>query len=150
MKKYIRTITWKFADASHQYPELKDKNVRIQSPQDLYEAFKFLFLGEVKERFVVFWLSSSNNVTGFEVISEGLLNSCQVHPREVFRGAIISSAAGILVAHNYPSGNTDPSNEDIAITKKLVDAGKIIDISLFDHLIFTDDGYTSFVDRKLM
>jgi len=109
-----------------------------------------LFDGEVKERFVVFWLNSANVVTGFEVISEGTLNSSVVHPREVFRGAIVATCANIILAHNHPSGNTEPSNEDISITKKLVEAGKIIDIKVFDHLIFAEDAYTSFVEKRLI
>ncbi|MBU2492394.1 MAG: DNA repair protein RadC [Bacteroidetes bacterium] len=150
MKCYIRTISWKFSDTSEQYPQLKDKKIKITSPNDLYEAFRFLFDGEVKERFVVFWLSSCNIVSGFEVISEGLLNSSLVHPREVFRGAIIATCANIILAHNHPSGNVDPSMEDIKITKKLVEAGKIIDISVFDHIIFCENQYTSFIERRLM
>ena len=104
----------------------------------------------MKERFAVFWLSSANVVTGFEVISEGLLNSSLVHPREVFRGAIVSTCANIILAHNHPSGNPEPSTEDISITKKLVEAGKIIEIAVFDHLIFADDAFTSFVSRGLI
>ena len=98
----------------------------------------------------MFWLSSANVVTGFEVISEGLLNSSLVHPREVFRGAIVSTCANIILAHNHPSGNPEPSTEDISITKKLVEAGKIIEIAVFDHLIFADDAFTSFVSRGLI
>ena len=104
----------------------------------------------MKERFVVFWLSSANVVTGFEVISEGLLNSSLVHAREVYRGAIVSTCANIILAHNHPSGNPEPSQEDISITKKLVEAGKIIDISVFDHIIFSEDKYLSFVNRSLI
>lgn len=109
-----------------------------------------MFDGEVKERFVVFWLNTANVVTGFEVISEGLLNSSLVAPREVFRGAIVATCANIILAHNHPSGNTDASQEDISITKKLVEAGKIIDISVFDHIIFAENSYTSFVSRGLI
>ena len=109
-----------------------------------------MFDGEVKERFVTFWLNSANVVTGFEVISEGILNASVVHPREVFRGAIVASCANIIIAHNHPSGNPVPSNEDIAVTKKLVEAGKLIEISVFDHIIFADDTYTSFVEKRLI
>jgi DNA repair protein RadC len=109
-----------------------------------------LFDGEVKERFITFWLNSANVVTGFEVISEGILNASVVHPREVFRGAIVATCANIIVAHNHPSGNTEPSNEDIVLTKKLVEAGKIIDITVFDHIIFAEDTYTSFVEKRLI
>ncbi len=109
-----------------------------------------MFDGEVKEKFVVFWLSSSNNITGFEIISEGTLNSSVVHPREVFRGAIVATCANIIIAHNHPSGNQEPSNEDISLTNKLVDAGKLLEISVFDHIIFAEDNYTSFIERRLM
>ena len=109
-----------------------------------------MFDGEVKERFVVFWLSSSNNITDFEIVSEGTLNSSVVHPREVFRGAIVATCANIIIAHNHPSGNQDPSNEDISLTKKLVDAGKLLEISVFDHIIFAEHNYTSFIERRLI
>ena len=109
-----------------------------------------MFDGEVKERFVVFWLNSANVVTGFEVISEGTLNSSVVHPREVFRGAIVATCANIILAHNHPSGNLEPSSEDIAITKKLVEAGKIIDIKVFDHIIFAENTYTSFIEKRII
>jgi DNA repair protein RadC len=90
-----------------------------------------LFDEQVKERFIVFWLNSANIVQGFEIISEGTLNSSVVHPREVFRGAIVATCANIIVAHNHPSGNSEASNEDIVLTKKLVEAGKIVDIQVF-------------------
>lgn len=73
-----------------------------------------------------------------------------MHPREVFRGAIVSSCANIIVAHNHPSGNLEPSNEDISLTKKLIEAGKIIEINVFDHIIFAENEYTSFVEKRLM
>ncbi len=150
MKSYIKTISWKFRDAEVDYPQLKDRKIKITSPNEIYENFNFLFDGQVKERFIVFWLSSSNIVTGFEVISEGLLNSSLVHPREVYRGAIVSTSANIILAHNHPSGNIEPSNEDISITQQLVQAGKIIGITVFDHIIFGDGGFTSFVERRLL
>ncbi len=109
-----------------------------------------MFDGEVKERFVVFWLNSANVVTGFEIISEGTLNASVVHPREVFRGAIVATCANIIIAHNHPSGNPEPSNEDINLTNKLIEAGKIIEILVFDHIIFAEGVYTSFVERRLI
>lgn len=109
-----------------------------------------MFDGEVKEKFVVFWLNSANIVTGFEVISEGTLNSSVVHSREVFRGAIIATCAHIILAHNHPSGNPEPSTEDISITKRLIEAGKIIDITVFDHIIFAEEKYTSLVDKRII
>jgi DNA repair protein RadC len=79
-----------------------------------------------------------------------LLNSSLVHPREVFRGAIVATCANIIIAHNHPSGNLEPSREDISITKKLVEAGKIVDISVLEHLIFADNGFTSFLERRIV
>jgi len=147
----IKNIVWKFKDSEEAYPELKGlSNIKISEPSEVYKNFRFLFENEVKEKFIVFWLSSANSVIGFETITEGILNASLVHPREVFRGAIVSSCASIIIAHNHPSGNPEPSNEDITITKKLVEAGKIIDINVFDHIIFINDGYTSFVEKWLM
>jgi DNA repair protein RadC len=146
----IKTITWRFKDSTESYPQLKNRKVKITSPNEVYENFSFLFEGEVREKFIVFWLSTSNNVIGFEVISEGLLNSSLVHPREVFRGAIVATCANIILAHNHPSGNNEPSQEDISITKRLIEAGKILDISVLDHLIFCDEGFTSLVERRII
>ena len=98
----------------------------------------------------MFWLNSANRVTGFEIVSEGLLNSSLVHPREVFRGAIVATCASIIIAHNHPSGNTEPSAEDLAITKQIAEAGKVIGITVHDHIVFTDDGYCSFAERGLI
>ncbi|MFA6978636.1 MAG: JAB domain-containing protein [Ignavibacteriaceae bacterium] len=148
--KSIKTISWKFRDIQESYPELADCQKKITSPEDVYAQFSFLFRNEVKEKFVVFWLNSQNRVIGFEVVSEGTLDSSVVHPREVFRGAIVATCRNIIIAHNHPSGNLEPSNEDISITKKLVETGKIIEINVFDHIIFTNSGYTSFVEKRLM
>lgn len=150
MKQCIKTVTWKFRDSGESYPELKNRKVKITSPETMYENFNFLFKREVREKFVVFWLSSSNNVIGFEVITEGLLNSSLVHPREVFRGAVVATCANIMLAHNHPSGNLEPSNEDISITKRLSEVGNILEIKVLDHIIFTDEGFTSFVERRII
>ena len=145
----MQTIEWKFRDTSEDYPQLKGTTT-IKTPENLFQQFRSLFENQVKEKFIVFWLNSANRVIGFEVISEGILNSSLVHPREVFRGAIVNSCASIIVAHNHPSGNPEPSKEDVEITKKLVDSGKIIGITVFDHLIFVNNRYLSFVERGLM
>ncbi|MEW5842308.1 MAG: JAB domain-containing protein [Bacteroidota bacterium] len=140
----VRTIVWKFRDVEESYPELGDtKDSKICSPWDMYRTFKFLFDHEVREKFVVFWLSAANKVIGFEVITEGTLSSTIVEPREVFRGAIVASCKSIIVAHNHPSGNKEPSKEDLAITEKLKAAGKIIGIEVLDHIIFTNHDFYS-------
>ena len=122
----------------------------IRSPADVFQNYQSLFKDQVRERFVVLWLNSANKVLGFEVITEGLLNSSLTHPREVFRGAIVSTSASIILAHNHPSGNPEPSQEDISITKQIVDSGKIIGIPVHDHIIFADNNFTSLAERGII
>jgi DNA repair protein RadC len=151
MKYCLRTVTWRFQESSEALPEIKGRaSVYIRGPEDLFNSYHSLFDNQVRERFIVFWLNAQNKVIGFEVITEGTLNSSLCHPREVFRGAIVSTAASILVAHNHPSGSTEPSCEDIEITKQLVESGKIIGIPLHDHIIFCNEGFTSFAERGLI
>jgi DNA repair protein RadC len=83
-------------------------------------------------------------------ISKGILNSSLAHPRECFREAITQSAAAVIFVHNHPSGNPEPSQEDCAITKQLVEAGKIIGIAVHDHIIVAADKFTSFAERQLL
>jgi DNA repair protein RadC len=84
------------------------------------------------------------------VVSVGILNENLVHPREVFEPAIQCSAAQIIVAHNHPSGDVDPSEEDIAVTGKLKEAGRILGIEILDHVIVSQSGYLSFKEKKLL
>jgi len=145
----MKTIDYRFRDVSEAYPELPTNFYKITSPQDMFTIFKLMFLNLVQEVFIVYWLNSANKVIGFDTISIGNLNSSIVHPREVFRGAVVSSCASIILAHNHPSGNPEPSAEDISITKKIYEAGKLLDIPVFDHIIFAGDKFTSFVEKRL-
>ena len=149
MKYCIRTVTWRFKESIELDLPAK-KSVTILSPSDVFDNYRSLFDNQVRERFVVFWLNSANKVVGFEIISEGILNSSLTHPREVFRGAIISTAASIILAHNHPSSNPEPSQEDIAITKQLVESGKILGIPVHDHIVFADSKFTSLAERGLL
>lgn len=123
---------------------------KITSPEDIANIFIPLLRDEVKEQFVVVCLNSANKIIRYEVISVGNLNSSVVHPREIFKSAIEYSAASIILLHNHPSGNPEPSNEDITITKKIVEAGKLMDIPVFDHIIIAGKNYTSFVEKRLL
>ena len=150
-KTRIKNISWKFNDVTTSYPELSAaRNTKITNPEIFYKLFKFLFQNETQEMFYAFWLNSSNVVIGYEMITKGILNASLVHAREVFRSAIVASCANIIVAHNHPSGNPDPSNEDIKLTNQLTNAGNILDIKVFDHVIFAGDSFTSFVERRLI
>ena len=151
MKYCLRTVSWKFHETAETIPELSNKpKVIVRSPEDVFRNYQSLFKDQVRERFVVFWLDASNKVMGFEIITEGTLTASLAHPREIFRGAILVTSASIIVAHNHPSGNLEPSAEDISLTRQLLEAGKIVGITLYDHVIFTNDGFTSFADRGLL
>jgi DNA repair protein RadC len=151
MKYHTRTVVWRFKESSELPLETYNKEcVTITTPRDLEANYRSLFADQVRERFVVFWLSSRNNVLGFEIISEGTLNACMVHPREVYRGAIVATCASIIVAHNHPSDSTEPSAEDLQVTKQLLDAGKVVGIPCLDHVIFHGNGITSLAERGIL
>jgi len=124
-------------------------NRKITSPQDVAEIFIPILRDDNKEKFIVVCLNSANKIIKHETISVGNLNSSVVHPREIFKVAIDNSSASIILIHNHPSGNPEPSNEDIRITKKIVETGKIMDIPVFDHLIIAGETYASFVEKRL-
>lgn len=96
-----------------------------------------------QEHFFVVCLNIRGMPIGKELVSKGILNAAIVHPREVFYVAIVLNAAGIIVAHNHPSGDTEPSSEDLEVTARLVKAGQILGIAVYDHVIVGDGGYTS-------
>ena len=122
----------------------------IRSPEDVKERVGAQVRDLKYEIFMVISLGSSNKIIQDRIITKGLLNSSLTHPREVFREAILENAASVVLLHNHPSGNLEPSREDISITKQIVEAGKIIGISVHDHIIIAGDGYTSMMERGLM
>jgi len=103
-----------------------------------------------QEHFLCISLNGANEVIGNRVITIGLLNSSQVHPREVFADAISDRAAAVILAHNHPSGQLQPSDDDLAVTRQLTEAGKILGITVLDHLIITPRGYFSFSEENLL
>ncbi|MEI7812562.1 MAG: DNA repair protein RadC [Ignavibacteria bacterium] len=125
-------------------------NKKITSPNDIGQLFIPLLRDEIKEHFIVVCLNSANRIIKHEIISIGNLNSSIVHPRETFKVAIDNNSANIILVHNHPSGNPEPSAEDISITRKLVEAGKILDIQIFDHVIVACNQFVSFVEKRLL
>ena len=113
----------------------------ISKPKDIIEAMKSLALSD-RELLVGLYLNSRNQVIAHHVISIGTTNATLVHPREVFKLAILRNACRIIIAHNHPSGWKDPSDADLNITKRLNEAGKILGIELIDHIIITPQGKT--------
>jgi DNA repair protein RadC len=116
-----------------------EKRPEISSMDDVGRAIKPMIADSNKEFFIALYLNTKNGILKQEIISIGSLSSNTVHPREVFRNACMVSASCIVVAHNHPSGDPAPSREDIEITKKLSEAGKIIGITLLDHVIIGYD-----------
>ena len=132
-------------------PETKRKErLSIQSPEDIVQQFGAKFRDLVQEEFWVFPLNSINGLLEPKQITKGILSSSLAHPRECFREAITQSAAAVIFVHNHPSGNPEPSQDDIAITKQLVEAGKIIGITVHDHIVIAADRFVSFADRRLI
>jgi DNA repair protein RadC len=128
---------------------LKDSKLKVGGPEEVAKVFRDLLALEdrierEKEHFYVMHLDVRTRVKMVEVVSIGILNSAVVHPRETFRRAIVEGAASIIIAHNHPSGETEPSDEDTKVTKQMFEAGNLLGISMLDHIIFTKDDYFNF------
>lgn len=122
----------------------------VRTPDDVAALLLPRFRYESRESFVAVLLSTKNHVLKMPVISVGSLNASIVHPRELFREAINASAAAVIVAHNHPSGDPTPSPEDVSLTRKLVEAGKILDIPVLDHVVLGDGKYVSFKEKGIL
>ncbi len=119
----------------------------IRSPEDAADYLIQLLQLDQQEKFHVLYLNTKNQIVAEKTIFVGSLNASIVHPREVFKEAVKQSAASIIVAHNHPSGDPTPSREDIAVTKRLIEAGQMIGIECLDHLIVGDDCYISLKEQ---
>ncbi len=123
---------------------------KFQSAKDIYEAFRKRAEKADREEFLALLLDMKNVMLGFHVVSVGALNVVMAHPREVFKPAILANAASVLLIHNHPSGDPEPSGEDIACTKQMIKAGELLDIPVLDHVIIGDGTYFSFAENKMM
>ncbi|MFH1213667.1 MAG: DNA repair protein RadC [Candidatus Neomarinimicrobiota bacterium] len=103
-----------------------------------------------KEIFMVVLLASNNKIIRDTIISEGILNASVVTPREVFREAVLGMAAAIILIHNHPSGNPEPSSEDLQLTRQMKEVGRAMNIPLLDHIIIAGERFTSFADKNLL
>ena len=122
----------------------------IRSPQDVADLMMPRLRYENKEKFVVVLLSTKNHVLASPTVSVGTLNASVVHPRELFREAINYNAAAVILVHNHPSGDPSPSREDIALTGKMIEAGRLLDISVIDHVIIGDGKYVSLKEKEII
>ena len=122
----------------------------ICGPDDVVAFVGRKLKREQREHFLVLLLNARHEVTGKETVSIGSLNASIVHPREVFKPALLASAASIVLVHNHPSGDPEPSEEDLGITKRLVQAGELLGIGVLDHVIVASRGIVSFRSRQLL
>lgn len=130
--------------------EVEERKYRITCPRDVFIRYG-PFLKDLKQEvFKVLLLSTSNDLIKDVEITKGTLNASLVHPREVFRTAILESAAAIILLHNHPSGNPQPSQEDIQITKQLLQASQIVEITIHDHIIVAGNTFYSFSENGLL
>jgi DNA repair protein RadC len=122
----------------------------IRTPEDVARKMIPLLRDRTTEQFSVLVLDSMNGLKQTIPVTTGTLNASLVHPREVFKPAIDYLAASIIVVHNHPSGNPEPSREDVEITRQLAEAGKVVGIPLHDHVIIAGERYTSLAERGLL
>jgi len=123
-----------------------------RSPRDVFTLMEPLARMETTEVFWVLHLDAQHRVMhgGAQAVTKGIANSSLVHPREVFRGAILAGAVAIILCHNHPSGDVTPSADDRLVTEQLVGAGRLLDIPVHDHVIIGDGRYVSFAEAGLL
>ena len=152
VKRYLSTLRvvreGRFA-APANYPAAR---ADIRNPSDVFAYMAPYAEREVAESFWLLALDAQHRVSadGPAVISRGILDSTLVHPREVFRVALILNAAAIIVAHNHPSGDPTPSPDDLLVTHQLVAAGRLLDMPVHDHVVLGDGRYVSFAEARLL
>ncbi|MCC5909405.1 MAG: JAB domain-containing protein [Clostridiaceae bacterium] len=129
-------------------------NRKIRSPEDAAEIFRNFIGDSDREKFALMCLNSKNEPVSLSLVSQGSLNAAIVHPREVFKTALMANSAsiitGIQISHNHPSGDPTPSKEDVEITKRLMEAGKILGIELLDHIVLGENSFVSAKEKELI
>lgn len=123
---------------------------RVSSSADVVRLVAADLKNADREHFLSILLNTKNVPIGVDEVGIGSLNHSVVHPREVFKTAILASAASLILVHNHPSGDPDPSSEDLALTKRLRKAGKLLGISVLDHVIIGGEGHLSMLDAGLL
>lgn len=127
----------------------RDRTVRnpLSNPNDAARFFRSIVARDVRENFLAVYLDGRRRPIGWRVVSIGTATTCLVHPREVFQPSVCLGAASIIVGHNHPSGDPRPSCEDVAVTKRLAQAGEILGIKLCDHIVLGDRTFASLRER---
>jgi DNA repair protein RadC len=140
LKKHLKYIVPEMRLALIKEPGVKPQ--AIGSPEDL-DRFIEPLKHYSEEHFVSFHLDGKNQVIGYHIVSHGTLTASLVHPREVFKAALLANSNGLIVAHNHPAGSLTPSPEDVEVTKQLIKAGNILGVKIVDHIIVSSNGSQS-------
>lgn len=146
--KVIRPV-WQTLKVQEVVTDYIGPRSRITTSREVFELFSFL-ANETKEHFIALHLDSKNRILCLEQVSTGSLNASIVHPREVFKGVLLSSAAAVILLHNHPSGDPTPSREDLELTGRLKEAGELLGVRVLDHVIIGNGSYVSLADRGLL
>ena len=127
-----------------------ERRPRLKTPREIYAYLSPLLAAQRREQFHVLCLNSRNVLLRDVKVAEGTVNACPVDPREVFAPALEARATAIVLAHNHPSGDPEPSSSDLVLTRQLVEGGRVLGIGVLDHVVFGDGGYVSMLERDLM
>lgn len=146
--KVIRPV-WETLTINEVASDYIDGQAQFTSSNEVFALFNFLKY-ETKEHFLALHLDNKNRILCLDKVSSGSLNASIVHPREVFKTALLSSAAAVLFIHNHPSGNPEPSKEDLELTTRLKQAGDLLGLRVLDHIIIGEDKYVSLADQGLI
>ncbi len=136
-------------ELSKRIHDKENKNIKLNSTTKIFNYYKNEFKNMKQEKFYVLLYDAKLNLIERKELYKGTLDSVNVHPREIFKEAILESASSIIVMHNHPSGDTTPSKEDIEITRKIEETGKIVGIKLLDHIIISHKEYYSFYENRI-
>jgi DNA repair protein RadC len=137
------------AELGKRYSQSKTPITKITQAKDVFDYFHERLKNEKQECFYVLILNNQNHIIKEELITKGVLDAAIVHPREIFRPAIKNSASKIILVHNHPSGNSNPSEEDLDITHQIIEVGKQIDIKVLDHIIIGNGSWWSWVENRV-
>ena len=147
----MQTETMKLRELTVRYAVRKDSEGlpvvvgrALSAPKDAAAAFMAVLQDEPAEVFAMICLTTKHRVIAYHEVSRGTLDATLVHPREVFKAAMLANAAAIIVSHNHPSGDPTPSADDVDLTRRLAAAGELLGISLLDHIVIGDGRYFSF------
>jgi DNA repair protein RadC len=126
---------------------IRPEGLKIKFPADILPLIQH-YNTRKQEHFICISVNGANEVISVRVVTIGLINKSQVHPRELFADVIVERASAVIIAHNHPSGNVEPSSEDLLVTKRIKEAAAILGINLLDHIIFSPRGYYSFAEHN--